>query len=209
MSDIFSIELKGVKEALDTLDFNKVRLAANRAMNRAATSGKNEASKIIRSEYNIKPSRLNSFLRLTVRARGYSMEAVISGRGLGIALAYFDARQQGYKLLGEGAGKIRTTALLRTGRKRGDVTVRVKRTSGRRVGGPKYGNKPFLAQMKSGHIGVFVRQEKARKPIEQLLGPGVGGLFGSNKIMQAVKQKILAIWEKEFNRQLDYYLKSR
>lgn len=204
---MIEIKLEGVEKAMKMFDPNNVRKAANAALNRVAGAGRTEASKLIRQEYNIKASRVNQFLRLAVRARGYDMEAVISGRGLGIALAYFDAKQQGFKLIGEGAGTMRTKYLSRTGRKRGDVTVRVKRSSGRKVVGPKYSNRPFLAQMKSGHIGVFVRTGDARKPIEQMLGPGIGGLFGSRKIMQAVRQKINEVWSKELNHQLDYYLK--
>lgn len=209
MPDFFTVELKGVKEALAILDPKKLKLATNRALNRVAGSGKTEASRGIRQEYNIKAARINQFLRLSVRARGANSEATITGRGLGIALAYFDARQKGYKLLGEGAGKMRTKGLIRSGRKRSDVTVRVKRSSGRKIVNSKYGNKPFLAQMKSGHIGVFVRTGKGKKPIEQLLGPGVGGLFGSRKIIQAVKSKILKMWAAEFTRQLNYYFKRR
>lgn len=201
------IKLEGVEKAMRMLDPNNVRKAANAALNRVAGSGKTEASKLIRKDYNIKAARVNQFLRLAVRARGNIMEAVISGRGLGIALAYFDVKQTGYKLIGEGAGKMRTKFLHRTGRKRGDVSVKVKRASGRKIVGPKYDNKPFLAQMKSGHVGVFVRTGDTRKPIEQLLGPGVGGLFGSSKIMQAVKKRINELWSKEFNHQLDHYLK--
>ena len=204
---MIEIKLEGVEKAMRMYNPDNVRKAANAALNRVAGAGKTEASKLIRQEYNIKAARVNQFLKLGVRARGNDMEAVISGRGLGIALAYFDAKQQGYKLIGAGAGKMKTTYLSRSGRKPGDVTVRVKRSSGRKVVGPKHGNKPFLAQMKSGHIGVFVRQGQSRKPIEQLLGPGVGGLFGSAKIMQAVKRRINELWSKEFSHQLDYYLK--
>ena len=201
-----SMKLEGVEKAMKMFDPNLVRKAANAALNRVAASGRTEASKIIRQGYNIKASRINQFLKLAIRARGYSMEAVISGRGLGIALAYFDARQQGYKLLGEGAGRMRTTALLRTGRKRGDVTVRVKRTSGRKVLHGEHGNKPFLATTKSGKIVIWERKGKARFPVVGFVGPGVGGLFGSRKIMQAVKQMILKRWEQEFKHQLDYQL---
>lgn len=203
---MIEIKLEGVEKAMKMFDPNNVRKAANAALNRVAGSGKTEASKLIRQEYNIKAARVNQFLSLTVRAKGYDMMAVITGRGLGIALAYFDAKQQGYKLIGEGAGRMRTTYLSRSGRKPGDVTVRVKRSSGRKVVGPKYNNKPFLAQMKSGHVGVFVRTGAQRKPIEQFLGPGVGGLFGSRKIMQAVKRRINEMWSKEFNHQLNYYM---
>lgn len=200
------MKLEGVEKAMKMYDPNLVRKAANAALNRVAGSARTEASKLIRQDYNIKAARINQFLRVAVKAAGMRMEAVISGRGLGLALAYFDAKQKGLKVLSEGSGKMRTKYLSRTGRNRGDVTVKVKRSSGRKVVGPKYNNRPFLTQMKSGHIGVFVRQSKARKPIEQLLGPGVGGLFGSAKIMQAVKRRIKEQWEKEFSHQLKYQL---
>lgn len=201
---MIEIKLEGVDKAMAMFDPNKVRLAANAALNRVAGSGKTEASKIIRQEYNIKAARVNQYLRLEVRARGYDMEAVISGRGLGQALAYFDAKQQGFRIGGEGAGRMRTKYLTRTGRKRGDVTVRVKR------GGPKilhgeHGNKPFLATIK-GKLVILERKGKSRFPISGFVGPGVGGLFGTLKIMQAVKRRISEQWPKEFARQLDYYL---
>ncbi|OPY78215.1 MAG: hypothetical protein A4E65_02369 [Syntrophorhabdus sp. PtaU1.Bin153] len=134
------------------------------------------------------------------------MEAIITGRGLGIALGYFDARQKGYKLTGAGRGKTRTHSLSRTKTRKGDVTVRVRRAGGHKTVSGKHGNKVFLAQMKSGHMGVFVRTRKGRTPIEQLFGPGIGGLFGSRKIMQAVRQLINSKFSPEFNHQLAHYL---
>lgn len=204
--DIISIKLEGVEKAMVMFDPDKVRLAANRTVNIVAGSGKTVASKLIRQEYNIKAAKVNQYLRLEVRARGYDMEAVISGRGLGIALAYFDAKQAGYKLIGEGAGKMRTKYLYRTGRKRGDVTVKVKRAGGRKVVSGKYGNKPFIAKTKEGRLVVWERKGKDRFPVSEHIGPGVGGLFGSRRIMQAVKQRINELWPKEFSHQLDHYL---
>ena len=201
---MIEIKLEGVDKALAMFDPNKVRLAANAALNRVAGAGRTEASKLIRQEYNIKASRVNQFLRLAVRARGYDMEAVITGKGLGQALAYFDAKQQGFKVGGAGAGSMRTKYLSRTGRKRGDVTVLVKKT-GRKVLHGEQGNKPFLATMR-GRLVILERKGKERFPVSGFVGPGVGGVFGTIKIMQAVKQHIIELWNKEFNRQLDYYL---
>jgi hypothetical protein len=157
------------------------------------------------------------------------MEAIISGRGLGIALAYFDAKQAGFKLMGEGAGKMRTKYLSRTTKAGrgpvyipgvgwrtvsfgGDVDVKVKLSGGRKVVGPEAGFKPFLTKMKSGHIGVFVRSgsefksSKGRAPLKQLFGPGIGGLFGSAKIQQAVKKLVEDRFKVEFDHQLEHYL---
>jgi len=218
MADNFSIQVIGIKQAMAMLDPNKVRLAANQAINRVASSARKEASTLIRQEYNIKAGRLNEYLRLAVRARGDNMEAVITGRGLGLALAYFDARQQGIKTLGAGAGKLRSKYLAATrqggrgpvlidGKWKtvsfgGEVTARIKRS--RKIVQPKFGHRPFMAQMRSGHIGVFERTGKDRTMVQRF-GPGVGGLFGSRKIMEAVKKMVLARFGKEFDRQLKHY----
>ena len=206
------IELEGVKEALKMFDPNIVRKAANQALNRVAGSGKTEASKLIRTQYNIKAGRLSDYLKLAVKAKGDSMEAVITGRGRGLALSYFDAKQ---------------TA---RGRNRGAVTVKVKKSGGRKVVSPEYGNKPFIAQMPSGHVGVWVRgrtkrggftksekglygkhgdryrKGKVREPLIQLFGPGVGGTFATKFIMDSTRERIAERFPVEFDRQLNWYL---
>jgi hypothetical protein len=201
-------ELKGVKEAMSLFDPNKVRLAANQALNRSATSGVGTAGKLIRGKYNIAQARLAQYLKLTTKASGYTMVAEISGRARGLALAYFDAKQAGKFIAGVGRGKRRKRYLgSKYGRGHaGDVTVSVKRAGGRKVVSPKYSNKPFLAQMKSGHIGVWVRTGKKRKPIEQLFGPGVAQVFGTRDVMDGTTKAVNDRFAVEFPRQLDYYL---
>lgn len=206
MADEFKIELIGVKKALEMFDPEKVRKAAIATMNRTAATAKTEASKIIRQDYNVRAARLSQYLRLTARARGNMLEATISGRGLGMALAYFDPRQAGKRIKYAGRGKERRGQLTSRRARGGDLSVLVKRGGGRKIVTGKYGNKPFLTQMKTGHIGVYVRTGSARKPIEQLLGPGVGGLFGSRRIMTAVTARINKYFGPEFKHQLDYYL---
>lgn len=203
---MMDIELKGVKEALEMFDPQKVIAAARRSVERIANSGITHASKEIRKEYNIKAKDLRKFLRLSVRPKGYSIEAVITGTGLGLALASFDAKQAG---VSAAKGSFRyTKRATRSGGRQfgGDVTVRVKTSSGRKVVTGKHANKPFIARMKSGHLGVWVRQDGARLPIEQLFGPGVGGLFGTKQIMDSTQKHVNDTFPKEFRHNLDYYL---
>lgn len=225
MADNFRIELRGVKEALATLDPNKVRLAANRTLNRVAISARKEASDLISQGYNITPARLGKYLCVAIRARGDNTEAVITGRGLGLPLIHYDAKQAGIKLIGAGAGSMRTKFVSTTKRAGrgpvkipgvgwrtvsfgGDVSVKIHRGAGRKIVPPVAGLKPFIAQMKSGHIGVFVRTGDWSH-IEQRFGPGIGGLFGSRKIMNAVMRGVTQRFRPEFDRQLNYYLKRR
>lgn len=189
---MFEIKLEGIEQCLKQFDSKIVIRAANSGINDVAKQGVNEAERIIRSEYNIKPSRLKQFLKLTTKARGNSIEAVITGRGLGLALSYFDAKQIGsaIRTLKIGSQKFKTIVGKRGHQYGGEVSVLVKRAGGRKAVKGKYDNKPFIAQMRTGHIGVFVRKGKARKPIEQLVGPGVGGLFGTKNIMDRTKKVI-------------------
>jgi hypothetical protein len=206
--DSFDMKVTGITEALKMFHPNIVISAARSTVNRVSSSGKTEAGRLIREQYNINQSRLNDYLKLTSRASGYKIEAVITGRGRGLALAYFDAKQKGKILISTGKGKTRRSHL---GSKygsgyAGNVTVRVKRSSGRKVVGPVDGNRAFMQRMKSGHVGVWVRTSKQRLPVRQLLGPGVGGLFGTKRVMDGTKKKINDQFGPEFNRQMSYYL---
>lgn len=209
-------------------DPNNVRKAANAAINKAASAGRTMAKEMIRGEYNIKAKKVNDVLRVHVKAQGNQMYAIITARGLGTSLGYYDPRQEGFKMMRAGAGSFSSKYLVRNKKKRGDVTVKVKQFGGRKIVGQKYGNKPFLAVMKSGHVGVFVRTGEQRssyispatsrlissrgqrykgdQKIEELYTVDIGGLFQSKKIMREVKHRIEEQWKKEFPHQLDYYM---
>jgi hypothetical protein len=204
---MFDIKLEGVEQALKQFDPKIVIRAANSAINDVAKQGKNEAERIIKSEYNIKPSRLKQFLKLTSKAKGNSLEATITGRGLGLALSYFDIKQIGRSIrdLKIGTQKFKSVITKRGQRYGGVVTALVKRSGGRKVVTGKYDNKPFIAQMKTGHIGVWVRKDKGRKPIEQLYGPGVGGLFGTLNVMDRTKKIINDKFAPRFSYWLNRY----
>lgn len=203
---MISIELKGVNEALRVLDPQKVISAARKSVDRVSSSAITHASQKIRTEYNIKAKDLKRFLRLSTRPKGNSIEAVITGVGRGLALSSFDVKQTGVKTT-KGSFHY-TKRAIQNGWRRygGDVTVRVKVASGRKVVLGKYGNKPFLARMRSGHLGVWVRKGKDKLPIEQLFGPGVGGLFGTQAIMKSTIKHVNETFEKEFQHNLNYYM---
>lgn len=185
----FNIEVKGLEEALKKFDPKNVIYAARRAIEDVAKSAMTEVKGNIAEEYNVKPARLSQYLILTTRPRGDNLEAVITGKGKGLALSYFDAKQEGQRIVNIGLARRKSRMLLRKkGRGYGgQVTVLVKKTSGRKIVGGE--PKPFIVQMKSGHIAVVHRISKGRK-IRQLLGPGIGLLFGTKKIMGNAKRII-------------------
>ena len=204
-----TIKLEGIDKALKMFDPKHVIHAAQKAINDVSKQAMTEVKKNITEEYNVKYGRLSQYLRLTTRARGDNLEAVITGKGRGLALSYFDAKQEGQRIANIGVARRKGKVLLRKqGRKYGgQVTALVKKMGGRKVvsGEPK----PFIAQMKSGHIAVVRRIGKERKPIRELFGPGVGGLFGTPKIMGNAKRIVNEKFEPRFKYWLDHYMSSR
>ena len=194
------IQITGIKELMKTLDPKNVRLAANSALNKTAEQAKTEASRQIRAEYNIKAGDVNKNMRITTRARGNQMEAVISGFKRGMSLAYFGAKQ---------AGVIANKAAFRytkraKGGHGGDVTVEVRKGARKVVG---TNPKPFITKFQSGHVAVVQRIGKGRMPIKQLMGPGIALLFGSKKIMTATRKVINDKFNQIFRHELEYRMK--
>ncbi len=215
MGDGFSYKLLGVEEALKVLDPQKVAEAAKMALNTVARDTRVEASRQIRDIYNIKAGDVNKKLKVTVRASTYEMQAVISGLGMGLALSYFDAQQiMRSRMIKAGKGIDRHVLGVLV---KGDVTARVKTGSGAKIVPSKYGNRPFIATMRSGHRGVWVRTGKVRsspryrgdQALEQLMGPGVGGAFGSRRVMDALQAYVSKKLPAEFNRVLGLKLKGQ
>jgi hypothetical protein len=202
MADDWKFELKGVKEAMQLLDQKKVITASRLALNRSSAHGRTVAVEEITKDYNIKPARVRSYLKLTARASGYKVWAIITGVGMGLPLGYFDARQSGVQANKKGfryTKRAKRSGNLRMG---GDVVATVKK-GGAKVIGPKYGNKPFITRFSSGHIGVWVRKTRKRTPLEQRLGPGVGGLFGTKRIRGATEKAINETFAPEFKRLME------
>lgn len=194
------IKLEGVERALKKLDPQIVRRASVMAVNDVAKQGMAEAKRQITSEYNIKPGRVAQFLRLAARASGSVIEAVISGKGRGLALSYFGAKQEGVTASKKNFRYTKMAHRQGNLRRGGQVSVLVKKSGGRKTVNTNPG--AFMVRLKSGHVAVMQREESERYPIKQLYGPGVGLLFGSKKIIEATK----ALINKKFGPRFTYWL---
>ncbi len=162
---MFDVKLEGVEKALRQSNSKIVIRATRNAVNDVADGGKAEVKRQLVAEYGIQPSKVSKYLKV-VGAKQNEISATIIGLGKGLLLSYFKPKQEGVianKKRFKYKGKGRTRG--------GAVTVDIK---GRKQIGAKYGNMPFVARMKSGHVGVFVRRTKKRTPIESMFGPGVG-----------------------------------
>jgi hypothetical protein len=207
---MIKVKVSGVKEALKTIDEKIVTAAMTRALNETATSTKAKALDIVTQEYNVKRSRVSRYVKLRTRASVRNAHAEVTAEQIGIPAIEFDARATGYRIRWAGKGTHRTRTLARTKRTRGAVTVRVTRARGRTVLPPKFGNVPFLARMKSGHVGVFEitgegQARTGRPKIKQRFGPGAALIIGSHKNKRVMRKYIQVTFDKEFPRQLNWY----
>lgn len=202
------IELKGVKEALATLDPRIVKTATVRALNKSAASGKTAASKEIRASYTISKTDLDKNIavrKVTQRSDIFESQIVASSSlpKSRIPLINFKAKQAGTTLMSVKGKRLGLMWNKKRGTKEG-AQVLIKKAAGwKTIKGA------FIAKMKSGHIGVFQRKDKARKPIKELTSIDVPLMFSARDVIETVKRRIQEQWDKTFKHELDYERKKK
>ena len=86
------IELKGLKEAMESLSAKHVERAARMAINKSATAGRTEASKAIREKFNLPVARVNAEVKNIRIVRIGSLPAIIRAEAWPISLTAFGAK---------------------------------------------------------------------------------------------------------------------
>lgn len=188
MAGEFKISVQGnLDQAVARLEVdvgNQIALAAARALNRAATSTRAEAARRIRDTYNIKVGVARDQMRIARANRNRLVaEIVVSGRP--IPLLEFAARA--------------VNPWNVKGRKRrpgGGVSVQIK------AGSRKLRRGAFIAQMKTGHRGVFERKAGGR--IRELFSLSLPSMFTQKQIREAVERVALERFGIELQRELRY-----
>ena len=178
-------EIKSLKKNID-----KATIAAtNRVTKSAATAFKN----VIRTKYNVPSKDLTAGRGRAVwltKATPKRSAAAINAKKKGVALAKF-------KALPSGASSSQPGVKIS---KRKPVSVMVKK--GKRVilrGGV------FIATMKSGHKGIFIKKGSGPLPIKEKFGPSAYDLIRSRPSMRAIKDTVNKKYQKEFEGRLKYY----
>lgn len=136
------------------------------ALNRAAEAARTDAVRKVRERYYVRAGTIRDEIRIT-KATLEDQRAVISAAGSPISLSKFWI----------------SPARPLTRRRRKPVIARVVRGEG----GPIKG--AFVAQMKSGHIGVFHRAGRARLPIVERYGPSVPQMLGHPDVIAYVEER--------------------
>jgi len=183
-----------LEAALETYDkmADEVKKAAARALNRTITTVRAESARMVSRRYNIKVGDVKDAMHI-FSANSTTLQARASTRGRFFRLINFGARPL----------------------KRG-VSVAV--TRGRR----EVLQNAFIAQMKSGHIGVFTREEdhlaniigKRGKPIKKFrlrerYTISIPGSLGVEVIEDVIRKIGASALTKNFEHELSYRLNQK
>lgn len=192
---MFEIKLDGYAQALEMFDSKIVDKSAYRALNRAVSSGRTEASKHIYAKWNIKKRDINRAVRAIKAQRSGGITAFINAKGRPLSLTYFGAKEYApYATISRAGRKPRQTR----NRRRKGVYVTILR-------GESQTHKPqsFIQSMRSGHVGVFERVGKSCYLIVERKTITIASMFDQANAMRPTVDAIEDSWRQEFFRQLE------
>lgn len=195
-----SVKIDGLKEAMAMFDPKKVERAAANALKKVAQQARTEASSSIRERFNIKKADVDEKIEVKQLNRS-EMTATLLITGRGISLTYFGAKERrGARVISRKGIKV----LKRQPKGAQGVQVKILK-NGKVTSLPN----AFMATMKSGHIGVFIRKGKGRTPIIEKALVSIPTLFQQKTVMERVEQRINEQWPKVFQQEMNYQLTRR
>lgn len=208
-----TVKLKGYEDAVEVWGTKPVRKAAVSTLRKVCKAGVTVASEEIRKAYTVKKSDLDP--RLKISLENYNtLVAVITVSGRGMSLSFFNARQFAVsKTVTRGKkNTLRVQTRKRSSKFQG-VEVEVEKGKKTRL------KSAFLAQMKSGHIGVMRRESgSVMKSRSKSKGPlhreaiaekqviSVATMVVNTKVQPAVLRRVQDQWEKTFEREVAFFV---
>lgn len=202
------VQLQGKKEALDIWGSKPVNAAMRSTLARVAKAAISTASTEIRNIYTIKKSDLDPRMNLTMQGED---QAKITVSGKGISLSYFNAKQFTLNKTITRSRKDGKASLATKTRKKSYAFqgVAVEVIKGRTT----QLKSAFMAQMRSGHIGIMHRwangklmKGKKKAAIGEKGVVSLAMMIRNANVQPAVLAKVQADWDKVFQQQLDYQL---
>ncbi len=193
---IVDVKLEGIDKALAVLRPDIAQKAMNRTLNDLMAKGKTQATRKVRERYNIKASKLKTYLSVKKSSRS-RLEARLSVRSREVSLYHF--------LYGEKTPKM--------GRRAKAKPVRIKVL---RQAGAHRLRHAFIMRGASGNIGIFARlvgvkatkgkaAEKGEDRIIRLNTTGPAKMFdkvGIKEMQKCVDDNANKVFERNFN----YYI---
>lgn len=202
------VELTGRPGALDIWSSKPVNAAMRSTLARVAKTAVSTASAEIRNIYTIKKSDLDPRMKMTIQG---SEMAMITISGKGISLSYFKTKQFTVNKTITRSNKGGKAALSTKTRKKSyafqGVAAEVIKGTTTQL------KSAFMAQMKSGHIGIMHRwangklmKGKNKAAIGEKGVVSLAVMITNAKVQPIVLAKVQADWDKVFQQQLDYQL---
>lgn len=183
---IQKVEVTGAREIEQRLgEFkSKAPLVMSRAINRAVSNIRKNLGKEVPQHYFISSGTIRGTIH-TVNANKGSLSGAVISRGSPIALSKFKVSPN------------RGVKYTKKGYSPGVYLAGVKKSGGMKSlsGDPK----AFMADMKSGHTGVWNRVSGKRLPIKQLYGPSVPQMVKNEKIMAKINKEAGETLEKRIS----------
>ena len=154
----------------------------SRAINRAVMGIRTDVVKVVRRDYNVKAAVVRRGLKVR-QARGKALEGAAIVSGSRIPLIQFRARP----------------ATPDAKRPPGGVSVHVKSAR-------KAVRHAFIAQMGSGHIGVFQRQGAGSLPISEKFSYAVPEMLDQADAVQTIEDNAVQRFSRTLDHQMNYLL---
>lgn len=193
-------DLDALREKYDPRIINK---ALNSAINKTKNKTRTIVSRGVRNIYNIKASKLKAALKEIAiqpnkgNVNDVVIERVLSYTGGRISLINFDAKSKTVRVSMKGRKKKVT---------RNAVTVRVKKSSGRKLVKGKDGRGAFIGVGNNSNEHVFMRSSDKRLPIEKLWGLSVPEMVNTTKVLDEVDDFVKSELPDQLDHALDYFL---
>lgn len=157
---------------------SKAPVAIYRAINRAASNAKTNATKKVRENYNIKAKDINSTIKITKATRS-NLVAIVKSSGYRIPLNKF-------KVSPSNPRPKNPPNVLR---------VEVKKTGLKEVVGA------FVANINGNK--VFKRTSNSRLPIQQLFGPAVPQMMNNENVREYIEEQATKMYEQRLEHEID------
>lgn len=164
---------------------NGVSKAARSAINKTITGVRTDTKQEVTKRYEVKSSAVHKSITIN-RAKGSTLEAFAISQGRPIPLVNF---------------KVRPKKVQRKGPRNKKISVSVKKGSATTL------NNAFVAQFKSGHMGVVERKTRKRYPVRELFGPSIPKMMENKFVMGVVEDKAQVRLKKSFNHEIDRIMK--
>lgn len=164
MIEISAEALERAEKILANVPKGAERAAAN-ALNRGLSRVKTGAIRRVKQVYAVQSAALSAATNTKIsKASGGNLCGYISFSGAKIPLYKFNVSPKA-----PGTGQLVTAGVMK--------------------GGGAVFESAFIAQMQSGHTGIFEREGRPRFPVEEKMGLAAAQMVGNEKIMEPLEQE--------------------